>query len=93
MGLDKDTLFASFESSADFALQEEDSQINPSFHMGTTRIFAIESVANNVQFSQESTINALPTLKNIPIVALYKEDEKEASMKCVNFDVNCKTAK
>ena len=75
MGLDKDTLFASFESSADFALQEEDSQINPSFHMGTTRIFAIESVANNVQFSQESTINALPTLKNIPIVALYKENE------------------
>ena len=77
MELNKETLFASFESKAQFTLEENDGDIvNPSFHMGSARIFAIDSVANNVKFSQESTMNALPTLKNIPIVALYKEDEQ-----------------
>ena len=77
MELNKETLFASFESKAQFTLEENDGDIvNPSFHMGSARIFAIDSVANNVKFSQESTMNALPTLKNIPIVALYKDDEQ-----------------
>ena len=77
MKLNKETLFASFESKAQFTLEENDGDIvNPSFHMGSARIFAIDSVANNVKFSQESTMNALPTLKNIPIVALYKDDEQ-----------------
>ena len=77
MELNKETLFASFESKAQFTLEENDGDVvNPSFHMGSARIFAIDSVANNVKFSQESTINALPTLKNIPIVALYKDDEQ-----------------
>ena len=77
MELNKETLFASFESKAQFTLEENDGDVvNPSFHMGSTRIFAIDSVANNVKFSQESTMNALPTLKNIPIVALYKDDEQ-----------------
>ena len=77
MELNKETLFASFESKAQFTLEENDSDVvNPSFHMGSARIFAIDSVANNVKFSQESTMNALPTLKNIPIVALYKDDEQ-----------------
>ena len=77
MGLNKETLFASFESKAQFTLEENDGDVvNPSFHMGSARIFAIDSVANNVKFSQESTMNALPTLKNIPIVALYKDDEQ-----------------
>ena len=77
MELNKETLFASFESKAQFTLEENDGDVvNPSFHMGSARIFAIDSVANNVKFSQESTMNALPTLKNIPIVALYKEDEQ-----------------
>ena len=77
MELNKETLFASFESRAQFTLEENDGDIvNPSFHMGSARIFAIDSVANNVKFSQESTMNALPTLKNIPIVALYKDDEQ-----------------
>ena len=77
MELNKETLFASFESKAQFTLEENDDDVvNPSFHMGSARIFAIDSVANNVKFSQESTMNALPTLKNIPIVALYKDDEQ-----------------
>ena len=77
MELNKETLFASFESKAQFTLEENDGDVvNPSFHMGSARIFAIDSVANNVKFSQESTMNALPTLKNIPIVALYKDDEQ-----------------
>ena len=77
MKLNKETLFASFESKAQFTLEENDGEVvNPSFHMGSARIFAIDSVANNVKFSQESTMNALPTLKNIPIVALYKDDEQ-----------------
>ena len=77
MKLNKETLFASFESKAQFTLEENDGDVvNPSFHMGSARIFAIDSVANNVKFSQESTMNALPTLKNIPIVALYKDDEQ-----------------
>ena len=77
MELNKETLFASFESKAQFTLEENNGDVvNPSFHMGSARIFAIDSVANNVKFSQESTMNALPTLKNIPIVALYKDDEQ-----------------
>ena len=77
MELNKETLFASFESKAQFTLEENDGDVvNPSFHMGSARIFAIDSVANNVKFSQESTMNALPTLKNFPIVALYKDDEQ-----------------
>ena len=77
MELNKETLFASFESKAQFTLEENDGDVvNPSFHIGSARIFAIDSVANNVKFSQESTMNALPTLKNIPIVALYKDDEQ-----------------
>ena len=77
MELNKETLFASFESKAQFTLEENDGEVvNPSFHMGSARIFAIDSIANNVKFSQESTMNALPTLKNIPIVALYKDDEQ-----------------
>ena len=77
MELNKETLFASFESKAQFTLEENDGDIvNPSFHMGSARIFAMDSVANNVKFSQESTMNALPTLKNIPIVALYKDEEQ-----------------
>ena len=77
MELNKETLFASFESKAQFTLEENNGDVvNPSFHIGSARIFAIDSVANNVKFSQESTMNALPTLKNIPIVALYKDDEQ-----------------
>ena len=75
MELNKETLFTTIDTEATFSLEESE-VINPSFHMGSTRIFAIDTVANNVKFSQESTMNALPTLKNIPIVALYKDEEQ-----------------
>lgn len=72
--MNKETLFTTINSEAVFSLSQNE-VVNPSIHMGSARIFAIDTVANNVKFSQESTINALPTLKNIPIVALYKDDE------------------
>ena len=71
----KETMFTTVKTEATFQLLD-DGQTNPTFHMGSARIFAIDTVANNVKFSKESTINALPTLKNIPIVTLYKDDEQ-----------------
>lgn len=71
----KETMFTTVKTEATFQLLD-DTQANPTFHMGSARIFAIDTVANNVKFSKESTINALPTLKNIPIVTLYKDDEQ-----------------
>lgn len=75
MGLNKETLFTTIDTEATFSLDDGE-VVNPSLHMGSARIFAIDTVANNVKFTQESTMNALPTLKNIPIVALYKDDEQ-----------------
>ena len=48
--------------------------INPSFHKAKTRIMAIESVANRCNFSKESVVNGLPTLKNVPIVTYFNEN-------------------
>ena len=47
--------------------------INPSFHKAKTRIMAIESIANRCNFSKESVVNGLPTLKNVPIVTYFNE--------------------
>lgn len=46
---------------------------NPSFHRAKARIMAIESLANRCNFSRQSVIHALPTLKNVPIVTYYNE--------------------
>lgn len=48
--------------------------MNPSFHKAKTRIMAIESIANRCNFSKESVINGLPTLKNVPIVTYFNEN-------------------
>ena len=48
--------------------------INPSFHKAKTRIMAIESIANRCHFSEESVIDGLPTLKNVPIVTKYNDE-------------------
>ena len=48
--------------------------INPSFHKAKTRIMAIESIANRCNFSKESVVNGLPTLKNVPIVTYFNEN-------------------
>ena len=48
--------------------------INPSFHKAKTRIMAIESIANRCNFSKESVVNGLPTLKNVPIVTYFNEE-------------------
>ena len=48
--------------------------LNPSFHQAKTRIMAIESVANRCNFSTESVVKGLPTLKNVPIVTQYNPE-------------------
>ena len=47
MELNKETLITTVNTEATFSLEECET-INPSFHMGSTRIFAIDTVANNV---------------------------------------------
>ena len=51
------------------------SSINHSFDEAEVRIACLGDNANGSSFSEESFMKALPSLKNIPIVALYKEDE------------------
>ena len=48
--------------------------LNPSFHQAKTRIMAIESIANRCNFSTESVMKGLPTLKNVPIVTQYNTE-------------------
>lgn len=48
---------------------------NPSLHPCVLRIMVTDEVANNFSFSESSIDNALPTLKNIPLVTNYYEDE------------------
>lgn len=52
------------------------SNVNRSFHEATTRIMAVGENANGTYFTKESIISAMPSLKNIPIVGLYKESEE-----------------
>lgn len=47
---------------------------NPSFYPCSVRIMAIDTVANKIRFSEQTTVKALPSLANVPLVALYKED-------------------
>ena len=59
--------------------------LNPSFHKAKTRIMAIESVANKCNFSTNSVVESLPTLKNVPIVAQYNDET--GNFKGHEFDV------
>ena len=59
--------------------------LNPSFHKAKTRIMAIESVANRCNFSTNSVVDSLPTLKNVPIVAQYSDET--GNFKGHEFDV------
>lgn len=59
--------------------------LNPSFHKAKTRIMAIESVANRCNFSTDSVVQSLPTLKNVPIVAQYNDET--GNFKGHEFDV------
>ena len=71
----KDVLYATFDTEANFVPVNFE-ETNPSFHTSKIRIMGINKIANNVKFSHDSTVDALPTLKNIPIVTLYKKDEQ-----------------
>lgn len=51
------------------------SGVNRSFDEAVVRIACLGDNANGSSFTETSFSKALPTLKNIPIVALYKEDE------------------
>lgn len=51
------------------------SGVNRSFDEAVVRIACLGDNVNGSSFTEASFTKALPTLKNIPIVALYKEDE------------------
>ncbi len=70
----KEVLYAIFDTEANFVPVNFE-ETNPSFHTSKIRIMGINKIANNVSFSHDSTVNALPTLKNIPIVTLFKKEE------------------
>lgn len=52
------------------------STINSSFDEAVVRIACLGDNRNGSSFSKQSFDKALPSLKNIPIVALYKEEER-----------------
>lgn len=83
----KEVLFATFNSEAEIALVRYE-ESNPSHHTASIRIMAIDTIANNVKFSKESVINGLHTLKNIPIVTLYKKDENNFGDHEMTSDIN-----
>lgn len=62
-----------------------ESTLNPSFHKARLRIMAIGSKAHNgAIFSHDGTIEALPTLKNIPLVTQY--DKNTRNLKSHEFE-------
>lgn len=63
------------------------STINHSFDEAEVRIACLGDNANGSSFSEESFMKALPSLKNIPIVALYKEDEDNFGGHETNYEI------
>ena len=53
------------------------SHYNSSFEQAIVRIACFGENANGSSFTRESFEKALPSIKNIPIVALYKDDEND----------------
>lgn len=47
---------------------------NRTFQMATLRILASDVIANRTRFTRQAIVNALPTLKNIPLVGLFSEE-------------------
>jgi hypothetical protein len=79
-GVEKTLNITSFATFTDI-----EPSLNPSFHKAKTRIMAIESVANRCNFSTDSVVQSLPTLKNVPIVAQYSDET--GNFKGHEFDV------
>lgn len=50
---------------------------NPSFATAVMKIMAVGQVANKTVFPKEAIIQALPTLKNTPLVSLYKVERDD----------------
>lgn len=69
----RETLSASVPTQAMFKKQEVEAN-NPSLFPCSVRIMAIDTIANRIKFSEDSALQALPTLSNIPLVTLYKEE-------------------
>lgn len=69
----RETLSASISTQAMFEKQDVEAN-NPSLFPCSVRIMAIDTIANRIKFSEDSTLQALPTLSNIPLVTLYKEE-------------------
>lgn len=60
---------------------------NPSFYKGTVRILASNVLANRTVFTDEAIEKAIPSLANIPVVALYKEDEQTIGGHEVEYEI------
>ena len=60
---------------------------NPSFYRGTVRILTSNVLANRTVFTDEAIEKAIPSLVNVPIVALYKEDEQTLGGHEVEYEI------
>ena len=73
--VNQEPLIVGVPSFVTFNKQESTIELkNPSFYPCSVRIMAIDTVANKIRFSEQTTVKALPSLANVPLVALYKED-------------------
>ena len=61
---------------------------NPSFYRGVVRILTSNVVANRTLFTDKAIENAIPSLVNIPLVALYKEEEQTLGGHEVEFTIS-----
>lgn len=65
-------------------------EINSSFATGTLKIMYLGRNRNHTSFSKEAVINAIPSLKNVPVVCHYMKEESEIGGHdmCVSTDAN-----
>lgn len=72
----QEPLIVGVPSSVSFSRQDGNATefSNPSFYPCSVRIMAIDTVANKIKFNEQTIVKALPSLANIPLVTLYKEE-------------------
>ena len=72
----QEPLIVGVPSSVSFSRQDGNATelSNPSFYPCSVRIMAIDTVANKIKFNEQTIVKALPSLANVPLVTLYKEE-------------------